>query len=76
MSFTELCTRIMNSSPAYPDEQIRGNIETEINKLKAEHTAENSKGAEAARLDLKYRLKLGYLVLNIAGKRGTRTLLS
>jgi hypothetical protein len=76
MSFTELCTRIMNSLPAYPDEQIRGNIEAEINKLKAEHTAENSKGTEAARLDLKYRLKLGYLVLNIAGKRGTRTLVS
>lgn len=75
VSFSDLCTRVLNSLPAYPDQQIRATIETEITKLRTEQAAEIAKG-DSQMLDQKYRLKLGYLILNIAGKRGFRTLLS
>ena len=76
VSFPELCIRVMDSLPAYPDRQITTDIEAEINKLKAEYGAETAKGLNADTLNHKYRLKLGYLILNMAGKRGFKTLFS
>ncbi len=76
ISFPDLCTRVLNSLPAYPDKQIVTDIETEVNKLKIEYGSETAKGGSAEMLNHKYCLKLGYLILNMAGKRGFRTLFS
>lgn len=75
-SFADLCIQVMNNLPAYPDEQITTEVETGVNKLNAEFKAELAKGGDPAIVNQKYRLKLGYLVLDTAGKRGFRTLLS
>jgi hypothetical protein len=51
-------------------------METDVNKLKAEFDAEQQKGGSTARLGQTYRLKLGYKILTKVGRNGFKTLLS
>jgi hypothetical protein len=77
MSFPDLCGRVFDNLNAYPPEQqiIIRTTETAVNKLKAEFEAELQDSADPASVEHKYRLKLGYSILNCAGQRGFKTLL-
>jgi malate synthase len=77
MTFVELRARVFENLNAYPPEQqitIRS-IETAVDKLKAEYDDELQGNADEAAIDHKFRLKLGYVILNCVGERGFKTLL-
>ena len=74
--FPFLCDRILNNIGAWPDPQAMTDVETEVNKLRAEFKEEQQEGSSTVALEQKYRLKLGYLILNKVGRNGFKTLLS
>lgn len=76
INFLDLCQRLRNNVGAWPDPQAVSVIEAAVNKLKEEFDTERQKGIQPGELEQKYRLKLGYLILNLAGENGFKTLLS
>jgi hypothetical protein len=77
MDFEDLCDRVFDNLNAYPPDQqhiIRA-TEDVTKKLKEEFEAEIQSGVDRAILNQKYKLKLGYSVLNCTGQRGFKTLL-
>jgi hypothetical protein len=73
--FTDLCAEVLNNLGAWPSQEDRAMLETAINNLQQKYTAEKNLGANG-QLDRKYRLKLGYLVLDRLGKSGFKTLVA
>jgi hypothetical protein len=67
--FKVLCTRVRDNAGAFNEPMVE--LEEAINKLSAEFDGDTSAAGEK---NERYRLKLGYTVLRLAGKENFRTL--
>jgi hypothetical protein len=64
MDFLALCDRVLSNMGAWPSQQAMTDMETAVNKLNEEFDKEQQKGTSGLELEKKFRLKLGYLILN------------
>jgi len=76
--FLSLCERVMENLEAYPQDQqaIMQAIEAEVGKSRAKFNEAVAGEHDPDKVNKKYCELLGYKVLNHAGKRGFKTLLS
>jgi hypothetical protein len=72
--FLVLCDRVLENLQAFPDP--RDDIIVDINELKNKFAEEMLTDNAAVNLERKYCVMLGYKILNLAGKRGFRILLT
>jgi hypothetical protein len=73
-SLLELSNILRNNLGAWPDASGVARLEEAIRKRNDEYTAEMAAGTNGTLLEEKYRLKIGYDVLDICGKSLFKTL--
>lgn len=76
VEFQDLCERVFKNMEAY--DPPPADLKAEVEKLKEEFEKKKAAigSADPARLEQQYRVKLGYLVVHHAGRKGFNTLLS
>jgi hypothetical protein len=74
VQFLALCDRVSNNAPAWPDQQAQTDIRTAVSELKTEF--QKKQVSDGDTLEQRYRRKLVYKVLDLVGRRGSKTLLA